>query len=68
MNAGNIIPLTAHMTKREYIAALAMQGLLMNPKVRGDIKKNGQGWVARSAVGWADDLLETLSKTKAGEA
>lgn len=45
------------MTLRDYFAAKAMQGLLSNPKLSEQIKKQGQGWIAESAYAWADDML-----------
>lgn len=42
------------LTKREYFAAMAMQGLLANSLYVGD--------VAISAVGVADALIEALNK------
>lgn len=47
------------LSKREYFAGLAMQGLLSNP---GQIDTTNFEWVAEHAVGYADKLLDTLSK------
>lgn len=46
------------MTLRDYFAAKAMQGLLSNPKLSEQIKKQGQSWIAESAYAWADDMLK----------
>ena len=49
------------LTKREYLASKAMQGLLSNPS---QIDTTNFEWVARHAVGYADALLEELSKNQ----
>lgn len=46
------------ITKREYLASKAMQGLLSNP---AQIDTTDYEWVARRAVGYADALLKELS-------
>jgi hypothetical protein len=43
------------LTKREYFAALALQGLLQNPQIRWTVAGN-------LAVDIADDLIENLNK------
>lgn len=58
------------LTKHEYFAGLAMQGLLANPG--GPIQANGRtGWgltncdyghVSDCAVGFSDALIESLNK------
>ena len=48
------------LTKREYFAAMAMQGLLANDKVE-------HKYCVISAVEYADDLIEQLNKTKTNE-
>lgn len=50
----------AGLTKREYFAGLAMQGLLSNPS---QIDFTNFEWIAQHAVGYADELLLELSKT-----
>jgi cyanate lyase len=47
------------LTKREYFAAMALQGLLAN--------NNNYVYSVISAVEFADDLIEELSKTKTNE-
>lgn len=45
------------LTKREYFAAMAMQGLLAN-------NKSEHKYCVISAVEYADDLIEVLNKTR----
>ena len=45
------------LTKREYFAGLAMQGLLSNPC---QIDTTNFEWIAEHAVGYADELLKQL--------
>lgn len=47
------------LTKREYFAAMAMQGLLANPE---QINTKDSHWVARSSVRYADFILKQLNK------
>ena len=47
------------LEKREHIASMAMQGLLSNPS---QIDTTHFEWVAQHAVGYADALLNELSK------
>jgi hypothetical protein len=55
------VPQVLHLglTKREYFAAMALQGLLSN--------NNNYVYSVISAVEFADDLIEELSKTKTNE-
>ena len=49
------------MDLRDYFAAKAMQGLLANPKLADEIRKQGgafSGWLETSAYGWADAMME----------
>ena len=49
------------MTLRDYFAAKAMQGLLANPKLADEIRKNGgarKGWIENSAFAFADSMLK----------
>ena len=46
------------LTKREYFAAMAMQGLLT--KFGNDYELQ----IAKDAIYWADALIEELNKTK----
>jgi predicted aconitase len=51
----------AGMTLRDYFAAMAMQGLLANPKLQPEILKQGgaySGWIESSAYSWADAMLK----------
>lgn len=47
------------LTKREYFAAMALQGLLADPEYRGD--------AAPEAVLFADDLIKALGAERAKE-
>jgi hypothetical protein len=58
-NSANIISTTG-LTKREYFAAMAMQGIIAN-KDGLDIKIER---IVESAVDTADALIEELNKTK----
>ena len=48
----------AGLTKREYFAAMALQGMLA--KYGSDYQVNN----AKEAIYWADALIEELNKTK----
>ena len=54
-----LTPSLKGLTKREYFAAMALQGLLGN--------NNNYVYSVISAVEFADDLIEELSKTKKHE-
>ena len=58
-NSANIISTTG-LTKREYFAAMAMQGIIAN-KDGLDIKIER---IVESAVDTADALIEELNKTR----
>jgi hypothetical protein len=58
-NSANIISTTG-LTKREYFAAIALQGIIAN-KDGLDIKIER---IVESAVDTADALIEELNKTK----
>ena len=50
------------LTKREYFAAMAMQGLLSFPRDPSNVDKNNVGGVfAKSAVKFADALIKELN-------
>jgi hypothetical protein len=49
------------VTRRDYFAAKALQGLLANPKLAEEIKKQ-EGWIEESAWQWADKVLELREK------
>jgi hypothetical protein len=49
------------VTRRDYFAAMALHGLLANPKLAEEIKKR-QGWIDESAWQWADKVLELREK------
>ena len=56
-------PLNTGLTKREYFAAMAMQGLLMNYVVNGQYGSHPDfPMVSSIAVRCADSLLEELEK------
>ena len=56
-NSANVISTTG-LTKREYFAAMALQGMLA--KYGSDYQVNN----AKEAIYWADALIEELNKTK----
>ena len=49
------------VTRRDYFAAMALQGLLANPKLAEAIQKR-EGWIEESAWQWADKVLEMREK------
>jgi len=55
---GDIVTCRQGLTKREYFAAMAMQGLLANPKDRS----NGLYSVVEEATAYANNLIEQLNK------
>jgi len=59
---GDGLPYYDHkgLTKREYFAAMAMQGLVQNDVLSSDYQS-----AAREAVCWADLLIDELSKRTA---
>ena len=63
------IPGADGLTKREYFAAMAMQGMVANPAIMEAltssqlIKGNGAERVAEVSVQYADALLNELSKS-----
>ena len=52
----------AGLTKREYFAAKALQGLLANPNVEGQKPALSQATIAERAVGCADALIDALNE------
>jgi hypothetical protein len=54
------------LTKREYFAALAMQGLLSNPNIRrpNHDDENGHKEFANVCLQYADGLLKELDNTE----
>lgn len=49
------------MDLRDYFAGHAMQGLLANPKLADEIRKQGgaySGWIEDSAYSWADAMMK----------
>ena len=54
------VPSLKGLTKREYFAAMALQGLLAN-------NNKEYAYCVISAVEFADDLIEELNKTKTNE-
>lgn len=67
---GGVVPGSEGLTKREFFAALALQGLLANPFIAERCSKTGASAqdpyfatnAAESAVAHADALLEDLAK------
>jgi hypothetical protein len=55
------LELTEANTARLFFAAMALQGLLANPKLAEAIKKK-EGWIEESAWQWADRVLELREK------
>lgn len=49
------------LTKREYFAAMAMQGIVSN---RGMIDTDNWEWLAENSVKAADALITALNQTK----
>lgn len=46
---------------RDWFAGLALQGLLSNPKLAEEIRKQGgaySGWIEDSAYSWADAMIQ----------
>jgi len=72
MKNGNFPAMPAHnwvgttpatgLTKREHLAAMAMQGLLSNPEVSKAGYFKGLG-IAENAINFADDLLAALEES-----
>lgn len=65
--AREVINAATAQSPRLIAACAAMQGLLANPKLQGEILKHGGahgGWIETSAVGWADALIAELEKAK----
>jgi hypothetical protein len=58
VHSGQLITHDPGLTKREYFAALAMQGMLANSQADGSIED-----FAKWSVQYADALLEELCKT-----
>jgi hypothetical protein len=50
------------LTKREYFAAMAMQGLLSNDCMIDQTDSSSIEWAAKSSVSVADALLKELEK------
>lgn len=53
------------LTKREYFAAMAMQGLCHSRDESGDLVAHGYDWIASESVKIADALLTELLKQQA---
>ena len=57
----NIIEEYTGLTKREYFAAMAMQGMLSNGEIIRNIEKyDNKTWLQRECVEHADKLLKQL--------
>jgi len=51
------------LTKREYFASMAMQGMLSNSgMIDGELTESGAEWIAKHSVMQADSLLRELEK------
>ncbi len=50
------------LTKREYFASMAMQGMLAHPGTIADMPQKHPDTVAKAAVIYADALIEELNK------
>ena len=65
------------LTKREYLASMALTGILANPannlnSIMGVNAEGGQGFIAselavKEAVAYADDLIAALNQTEEGK-
>lgn len=54
----------AGLTKREFFAGLAMQGVLGNQSMLDNLNAAGVAWVAKRSVAMADALLAELESAK----
>ena len=55
------VTLPTGMGLRDWFAGLALQGLLSNPKLAEEIRKQGgaySGWIEDSAYSWADAMMK----------
>lgn len=55
------------LTKREYFAGLALQGILANPRFTENTEKSNTnllGWASNRAVEHADQLLKELENER----
>jgi hypothetical protein len=52
----------AGLTKREYFAAMALQGIVSNQAMIDTIN---WGWLAKESVAAADELIKSLNQTNA---
>lgn len=57
-----VIGTVGGLTKRELFAAMAMQGCLADPKIRGDLDLLAPV-IAQESVAFADALLAELAKS-----
>ena len=58
------IEITRGLTKREYFAAMAMQGILNNSDMVSNKDENSLTWASDAAIKFADALLNHLSQNK----
>lgn len=58
-NAYLLDPNNSALSKREYFAASALQGILSNPEL---LARSGNGDAARMAVSFADKLIAQLNE------
>jgi len=59
---GETVKYMLGMSMRDYFAALAMQGMLANPKLEKQILLVGKSWIEESAWKVADAMLKTRSE------
>lgn len=50
------------LTKREYFASLAMEGLIGGRAYNGINEENDKRWVAEESIGFTDALIAELNK------
>lgn len=66
-NDMQVIKGTPGLTKREYIAAMAMQGLLANARLWENMEHDDtqkHEWIAMQSKQYADELLKQLETSK----
>lgn len=55
------------LTKREYFAAMAMQGLLANSTIVGLHNQDALNWISEHSISRADSLLTAFDELKKSE-
>ena len=56
------LDITNQLTKREQIAAMALQGLLANSSIKDVMNTNATDWIAMQALNFTDELLKQLNQ------